>query len=47
MLLMAILAIIALSLLVIPREEAELVNKFGEQYREYMRRSGRLIPRLG
>jgi len=30
-----------------PREEANLVEKFGEEYREYMKRTGRYLPRLG
>ena len=31
---------------VIPREEAELVAKFGEEYKEYQERVGKLIPRI-
>jgi len=30
-----------------PREEARLVEAFGDGYREYMRRTGRYLPRLG
>ena len=30
----------------IPREEQMLIDEFGEEYLEYMRRSGRLLPRL-
>ena len=30
----------------VPREERMLCESFGEQYREYMRRTGRLIPRI-
>jgi protein-S-isoprenylcysteine O-methyltransferase Ste14 len=29
-----------------PREEAMLVEFFGQEYRDYMRRTGRLFPRL-
>ena len=29
----------------IPREEQMLIQKFGDEYLEYMRRSGRLLPR--
>ncbi|MBL8829159.1 MAG: isoprenylcysteine carboxylmethyltransferase family protein [Planctomycetaceae bacterium] len=28
------------------QEEAELVNRFGDEYRQYMRRTGRFWPRL-
>ena len=30
-----------------PREEANLIEKFGDEYREYMNRTGRFFPRLG
>lgn len=30
----------------IPREEGLMIETFGEQYREYMRRTGRVFPRL-
>jgi protein-S-isoprenylcysteine O-methyltransferase Ste14 len=46
MMAMAFLALIGISLLVIPREEAELIRKFGTEYREYINRTGRLAPRL-
>jgi protein-S-isoprenylcysteine O-methyltransferase Ste14 len=42
------LAIVALALIVavvIPREEAALVGRFGDDYRTYMRHTGRLLPR--
>ena len=42
----SLLIIIGISLLVIPREEAELIRKFGTEYREYMRCTGRFAPRL-
>jgi len=29
-----------------PKEEANLVEKFGDEYREYMKRTGRYLPRL-
>lgn len=44
---MAAVAIIALALVVIPREEANLTRTFGDAYRAYRRRTGMLIPRLG
>jgi protein-S-isoprenylcysteine O-methyltransferase Ste14 len=46
MLAMALIVFAAIAGLVVPREEAELVRKFGEEYREYQRRTGRFIPRL-
>jgi protein-S-isoprenylcysteine O-methyltransferase Ste14 len=47
--LMALGLLTALVLLAIrtPREEAKLVERFGDDYRAYMRRTGRFIPRLG
>ena len=30
----------------IPREEKMMLERFGEEYREYMSRTGRLIPRM-
>ena len=30
-----------------PREEANLIEKFGDEYREYMKRTGRFLPKLG
>ena len=38
--------IVLFSVVVIPREEAELVAKFGDRYERYRRQSGRLLPRL-
>lgn len=29
-----------------PREEANLIEKFGAEYREYMKRTGRYLPKL-
>jgi protein-S-isoprenylcysteine O-methyltransferase Ste14 len=29
-----------------PREEANLIEKFGDEYREYMQRTGRFLPKL-
>lgn len=39
------IAFILLRGLVIPREEQALVAKFGERYRTYMGRTGRLVPK--
>ncbi|HEX9386957.1 MAG TPA: isoprenylcysteine carboxylmethyltransferase family protein [Anaerolineales bacterium] len=30
-----------------PKEEANLIEKFGDEYREYMTRTGRFFPKLG
>jgi protein-S-isoprenylcysteine O-methyltransferase Ste14 len=30
-----------------PAEEANLIAKFGDEYRAYMRRTGRFLPRFG
>ena len=46
MLAMACVAFIGIAALVIPREEAELIRKFGDEYREYVLRTGRFAPRL-
>jgi protein-S-isoprenylcysteine O-methyltransferase Ste14 len=35
-----------LYLIRVDREEAMLLETFGDQYRDYMRRTGRVIPRL-
>lgn len=46
MLAMALIAFAAIAGLVVPREEAELARKFGDEYRDYQRRTGRFVPRL-
>jgi protein-S-isoprenylcysteine O-methyltransferase Ste14 len=30
-----------------PKEEANLIEKFGDEYREYMKHTGRFLPYLG
>jgi protein-S-isoprenylcysteine O-methyltransferase Ste14 len=30
-----------------PKEEANLIAKFGDEYRKYMKRTGRFLPKLG
>jgi len=35
-----------IEVLVIPKEEAELIAKFGGEYRDYQERVGKLLPRL-
>jgi protein-S-isoprenylcysteine O-methyltransferase Ste14 len=43
--LMGVLAFIAMAIRT-PKEEANLIEKFGDEYREYMKRTGRFLPRL-
>jgi protein-S-isoprenylcysteine O-methyltransferase Ste14 len=43
---MACLVLVGITVFVIPKEEAQLVRKFGPEYQDYMRRTGRLVPRL-
>jgi protein-S-isoprenylcysteine O-methyltransferase Ste14 len=38
--------IVTIRLIVIPREEEYLVERFGKSYKKYMSTTGRLIPRL-
>jgi len=40
------LAVLALLTIRVPREEQMLVERFGQQYRDYMATTGRFIPRL-
>ena len=30
-----------------PKEEANLIEKFGDEYRDYMKRTGRYLPKIG
>jgi len=39
--------VLVLMIIRVPREEAMMVEGFGESYREYMKRTGRFVPRLG
>lgn len=45
-LLMGAVAALLIRLLVIPAEERALLGKFGNRYRAYMGRTGRLVPRV-
>jgi len=42
---LGILAFIGMALRT-PKEEANLIEKFGDEYREYMKRTGRYFPKL-
>jgi protein-S-isoprenylcysteine O-methyltransferase Ste14 len=44
--LLGILAFIAMAVRT-KKEEANLVEKFGDEYRQYMKRTGRFFPKLG
>jgi protein-S-isoprenylcysteine O-methyltransferase Ste14 len=46
MLAMVCVAFLGIAALVVPREEAELIRKFGDAYRAYMLRAGRFTPRV-
>ena len=45
-LLWAVVALIAVRLVVVPREEAQLVARFGDDYRRYRTGTGSLVPSL-
>ena len=44
--LLGVLAFIAMAVRT-PKEEANLIEKFGDEYREYMKRTGRFLPKIG
>jgi protein-S-isoprenylcysteine O-methyltransferase Ste14 len=46
LLLLAALSAVLILAVVIPREEAALTARFGDEYRRYMMRTGRLLPRV-
>jgi len=43
---MGVLAFIGMAIRT-PKEEANLIEKFGDEYREYMKRTGRFLPKFG
>lgn len=47
--LIAALGVLTFSVMVIrtPKEESNLIEKFGDEYREYMQHTGRFFPKLG
>jgi len=44
-LLVGLLLFAGIALVIVPREEAQLIDKFGDSYRQYRRRSGAFLPR--
>ena len=40
------ISVLVMLLVRLPKEEAKLIEQFGDEYREYMRQTGRLLPRL-
>jgi protein-S-isoprenylcysteine O-methyltransferase Ste14 len=46
MLAMTCFILMGITFFVIPREEAELAQKFGVEYEQYKQRTGRLFPRV-
>jgi protein-S-isoprenylcysteine O-methyltransferase Ste14 len=46
-LLLAIGLAIALIAIRLPKEEAGLIERFGDEYREYMKHVGRFLPKFG
>ena len=43
--LLGVLAFIGMAIRT-PKEEANLIEKFGDEYREYMKRTGRFLPKI-
>ena len=43
---MAVLAIVLLAMR-LPNEEAHLIEKFGDEYREYIKHTGKFLPKFG
>ena len=44
-LLFALIALVSIRVVVVPVEEQALLTTFGDEYRDYMQRTGRLLPR--
>lgn len=47
-----VIAVLSIAVFVVlnirlPQEEASLIEKFGDEYRQYMQRTGRFLPKLG
>jgi len=43
---LASFVVLVMLLIRLPKEEEKLIERFGDEYRAYMRRTRRLLPRL-
>ena len=43
---LASVVVLVMLLVRLPKEEEKLIERFGNEYREYMKRTGRLLPRI-
>ena len=43
---LASLVVSTMLLIRLPKEEEKLIERFGDEYRAYMKRTGRLLPRI-
>jgi protein-S-isoprenylcysteine O-methyltransferase Ste14 len=44
---LALVLVLAVMALRIPREEQTMLDRFGDEYRQYMNTSGRILPKIG
>src|SRR5215216_972255 len=44
---LASLSVLVMLLIRLPKEEEKLIERFGDEYRAYIERTGRLLPRIG
>ena len=43
---LATLSVLVMLIVRLPKEEEKLIERFGDEYREYMKRTGRLLPKI-
>ncbi len=43
---LASLSVLVMLIVRLPKEEEKLIERFGDEYREYMKRTGRLLPKI-